>query len=65
MFLRWLVNTLQIRRPYSPSTQSYSEVVLISNVENNGENCLNPLPDDKILVWSKLKQIVDDLLECI
>ena len=24
---------------------------------------LNPLPDDKILDWSKLKQIVDDILE--
>ena len=23
---------------------------------------VNPLPDDKILVWSKLKQIADDIL---
>ena len=23
----------------------------------------NPLPDDKILDWSKLKQIVDDILK--
>ena len=25
----------------------------------------NPLPDDKILDWSKLKQIADDILQCI
>ena len=25
---------------------------------------LNPLPDDKILDWSKLKQIADDILKC-
>ena len=26
---------------------------------------LNPLPDDKILDWSKLKQIADDILKYI
>ena len=25
----------------------------------------NPLPDDKILDWSKLKQIADNILKCI
>ena len=25
----------------------------------------NPFPDDKILDWSKLKQIADDILKCI
>ena len=25
----------------------------------------NPLPDDKILDWSKLKQITDNILNCI
>ena len=25
----------------------------------------NPLPDDKILDWSKLKQMADDILKCI
>ena len=30
-----------------------------------GQNVLlNPLPDQKILDWSKLKQIEDDILEC-
>ena len=26
---------------------------------------INPLPDDKILDWSKLKQLPDDILKCI
>ena len=26
---------------------------------------LNPLPNDKILDWSKLKQIADSVLKCI
>ena len=26
---------------------------------------LNPLPDDKTLDWSKLKQIADNILKCI
>ena len=26
---------------------------------------VNPLPDDKILDWSNLKQIADDILKCI
>ena len=26
---------------------------------------LNPLPDYKILDWSKLKRIADDILKCI
>ena len=26
---------------------------------------INPLPGDKILDWSKLKQIADDILKCI
>ena len=26
---------------------------------------INPLPDNKILDWSKLEQIADDILKCI
>ena len=29
------------------------------------KSTFNPLPDDKILDWSKLKQIADDILKCI
>ena len=28
-------------------------------------NIFNPLPDDKILDWSELKQVADDFLKCI
>ena len=28
-------------------------------------NLFNPLPDYKILDWSKLKRIADEILECI
>ena len=27
--------------------------------------CVNPLPDHKILDWSKLKQTADGILKCI
>ena len=30
-----------------------------------GSKSLNPLPDEKILDWSKLKEIADDNLKCI
>ena len=29
------------------------------------DQSLNPLPDNKILDWSKLKQIADDILKCV
>ena len=29
------------------------------------DSLINPLPDDKILHWSKFKQIADDILKCI
>ena len=39
------------------------------NIQMNGElvsiESFNPLPDDKILVWSKLKQVADDILKRI
>ena len=31
----------------------------------DGHSKLNRLPDDKILEWSKLKQMADDILKCI
>ena len=37
---------------------------LIDPQENFRGNFI-PLPDDKILDWSKLKQIADDILKCI
>ena len=32
---------------------------------NYFQSSVNSLPDDKILDWSKLKQIADDILKCI
>ena len=32
---------------------------------NDGYHSVTPLPDDKILDWSKLKQTADDILKCI
>ena len=31
----------------------------------SNDDMINPLPDDKILDWSKLEQITDDILRCI
>ena len=31
----------------------------------SGSKGLNPLPDDKILDWSKMKQIEDDILKWV
>ena len=37
---------------------------LFPNVRNNSHG-INPLPDDQILDWSKLKEIADNILKCI
>ena len=41
----------------------------ISEEEKNADNAenavFNPLPDDKTLDWSKLKQTADNILKCI
>ena len=42
-------------------TQAQVAVCVCSNVSSH----FNPLPHDKILDWSKLKQISDDILKCI
>ena len=39
--------------------------LLLYNNLNKFEHKVNPLPDDKILDWSKLKQIADNILKCI
>ena len=33
--------------------------------QTRAKSLFNPLRDDKILDWSKLKQIADDILKCI
>ena len=47
--------------------QSYINSEYFRNSEPNDKNLelFNPLPDNKILDWTKLKQIADDILKCI
>ena len=40
-------------------------VVKITGYKQFWFTAFNPLPDDKILDWSKLNQIADDILKCI
>ena len=45
-------------------------VATVSNLLEQSENSvvwvrINPLLDNKILDWSKLKEIIDDILRCI
>ena len=37
----------------------------LSDNKKNILSSFNSFPDDKILYWSKLKQIADDILKCI
>ena len=37
----------------------------ICHLVKGAEFFFNPLPDNRILDWSKLKQIVEDILKCI
>ena len=41
------------------------EFCFIAQTAMKSPRKLNPLPDDKILDWSKMKQIVDNFLKCI
>ena len=43
-------------------TGSWTRDIMIAKLTLN---LTNPLPDDKILDWSKLKQIADNFLKCI
>ena len=37
----------------------------VSKTHNIISSTFNPLPDGKILDWSKLKQVAEDILKCI
>ena len=37
----------------------------LSKLKSSCRQLFNPLPDDKILEWSKLKQLAADILKCI
>ena len=56
-------NNVSDSRPYKPARQKcqhYQHFLPFFFLKT-----VNPLPDDKILDWSKLKQIADDILKCI
>ena len=40
-------------------------LMLTYTASKASKKLFNPLPDDKILDWTKLKQIADDILKCI
>ena len=57
---------LHICADCSCSTGSATLLYIVPVIQTHfGASKLNPLPDDKILDWSKLKQIADNILKCI
>ena len=40
-------------------------IPVIDSKSNVMHETFNPIPDDKILDWFKMKQIADDILKCI
>ena len=55
-------------QPVYPSVRvSVGVSICVQNISLCQSACggINPLPDNKILDWSKLKQIADDILKCI
>ena len=55
------------RRLLAPGTYTITATIPGYNINKQCpvENWFNPLPDEKILDWSKLKEIADDILKCI
>ena len=53
--------------PHNPDGDSTAIIALLFVISPNHGFVIsfNPLSDDKILDWSKLKQIADDILKCI
>ena len=47
------------------SFSPFSYIVLKNLIKTLVIELVNPLSEDKILDWSKLKQIADDILKCI
>ena len=48
-----------------PVTNLFANIIDYNTVTKPSWYIFNLLPDDKILDWSKLKQIADDILKCI
>ena len=50
--------------PLRQNLQQITEEIELKHDQSNKETSI-PLPDNKILDWSKLEQIADDILKCI
>ena len=49
-----------------PTSNGLKMLVRIKDMlQDCKKELINLLPDDKILDWSKMKQIADDILKCI
>ena len=48
-----------------PRTKALSQGKTLKIVLKTLEKYFNPLPDDRILDWSKLKAFADSILKCI
>ena len=48
-----------------PNTPFWDHPKFKDAADDNWNVAVNPLPDDKILDWSKWKQIADNMLKCI
>ena len=61
--------TIVLQRYNKLLTPAFLQLIASSfHVSHHGTEMhysFNPLPDHKILDWSKLKQIADDILKCI
>ena len=51
--------------PTSVPQHKYVIFPVIAKLGLYSPTILNPLPDNKILDWSKMKQIADNILKCI
>ena len=74
LFMVWVFYVFTItfkpipkRQILDPSKLRVQTTILNLTRKNQGlfGKRVNPLPDDKILDWPKLKQTVDDILKCI
>ena len=57
--------TIYILQSFVSIQLSFGKHVDNLNYPCSGKRWMNALPDDKILDWSKLKEIADDILKCI
>ena len=55
----------QLHRGHQCNYPFFHKIFLQSHWQLYHMTIINPLPNDKFLDWSKMKQIADDILKCI